>query len=182
MAYTIKKNLLLLTLCFALPLSLMAQEKENEEFRKFRLGLSLGHGYIPEASPTNDESVLILPTVGFELQYWFNEKWGLASKNDLEIAKYTVEHTEADNEELVRENPIIFALPVLYSPWDNELCFMLGPGIELESEENFYILRLGVSYEFEIGSGFDFSPELVYDLKDGLINSFTLAIGVGYRF
>jgi len=39
-----------------------------------------------------------------------------------------------------------------------------------------------VGSEFEIGNDWDFSPELIYDLKDSHINSLTLALGVGKRF
>jgi len=60
--------------------------------------------------------------------------------------------------------------------------FISGPGIEIDSHANFYVIRVGVGSEFEIGNDWDFSPELIYDLKDGHINSLTLALGVGKRF
>jgi hypothetical protein len=43
-------------------------------------------------------------------------------------------------------------------------------------------LRLGVGSEFELGNHLDFLPELIYDLKNGHINTLTLALGVGKRF
>jgi len=41
---------------------------------------------------------------------------------------------------------------------------------------------MGIGYEFELGKHWDFSPEFVYDLKNGHINSLTIAFGVGKRF
>jgi len=59
---------------------------------------------------------------------------------------------------------------------------LAGPGIEIEKEENFSVIRLGVGYEFEIGNSWDFEPEFIYDLKNEHLNSFTIAFGIGKRF
>ncbi len=153
----------------------------KHEFRNFRMAVNLGHGYIPSAT-TADNKFVVLPVWGLDFQYWFNSKWGIALKNDVEIANYFIEVTGKSSETLERENPVIISLPVLFSPWENGFTFLLGPGIELESGHNFSIFRLGVSYEFELSGHWDFAPELVYDLKDGHINALTIAIGVGKRF
>ena len=153
----------------------------KHEFKKFRVAVNLGHGYIPSAT-TADNKFVVLPVWGLDLQYWFNSKWGIALKNDVEIANYFIEVTSKSSENLERENPVIISLPVLFSPWENGFTFLLGPGIELESGHNFSIFRLGASYEFELSGHWDFAPELVYDLKDGHINALTIAIGVGKRF
>ena len=153
----------------------------DHEFKNFRIAINLGHGYIPSAE-TIDNKVLVLPVWGLDFQYWFNPKWGIALKNDVEIANYFIENTDGTTEKLERENPVIVSLPLLFSPWDNHLTFLLGPGIEFDSGHNFSIFRLGVSYEFELPGHWDFAPEFVYDLKDGHINAFTIAIGVGKRF
>ncbi len=149
----------------------------GHEFKKFRVAVNLGHGHIPTASMP-DNSFVAIPVWGLDFQFWFNEKWGVALKNDIEIAKYTV----SENTEQLRENPVIISLPVLFSPWDNGLTFLAGPGIELEEHQNFSVFRFGLGYEFEFGNHWDFAPEFVYDLKNGHINTFTIAIGVGKRF
>lgn len=154
---------------------------QEHEFKKFRVAINLGHCYIPAAT-TADNKFVVLPVWGLDFQYWFNSKWGIALKNDVEIANYFIEVTSKNSDNLERENPVIISLPVLFSPWENHLTFLLGPGIELESGHNLSIFRLGVSYEFEMAGHWDFAPELVYDLKDGHINALTLAIGVGKRF
>ena len=85
------------------------------------------------------------------------------------------------NKELERTNPIIVSAVFLYHPakgWN----FLVGPGIEFEENHNLFILRAGLAYEFELPGHWDFSPELVIDLKDGSIGAFTWGIGVGKRF
>ena len=154
------------------------EESTHHEFKHFRAAFAIGQAYIPEADLENGKFA-VLPTLGLELQYWFNKKWGLALKSDVEIAHYSIED---DGVTINRENPLIIALPVLFSPWDNEFSFIFGPGIEIEEHENFSIIRVGVSYEFEIGNHWDFAPEFIYDLKNGHVNSLTIAIGVGKRF
>ncbi len=155
---------------------------DHHEFKHIRLSALLGHAYIPEAKSEADEFVAI-PTFGFDIQYWFNHKWGVALKNDLEIANYIVEAKNGESSDIARKYPVIIALPVLYSPWDkSHFTFILGPGIEFDSSKNFNVIRMGVGSEFLIGNDWDFSPELIYDLKDGHINSLTLAVGVGKRF
>ena len=178
----IYKQVLILIIVIANGHYIIAQEHhETEEFKHFVAAFSIGHGFIPQANSSNS-SFVIIPTVGLDFQYWLNPKWGIALKSDLEIANYTVEGDDALETEIFRETPIIISIPIFYSPWDNELRFMAGPGIEFEENENFSILRLGVGYEFELGNDWGFSPEFIYDLKSGTINSFTIAFGVGKRF
>lgn len=154
----------------------------HHDFKHFRIAALLGHAYIPEAKSESDEFVAI-PTFGLDIQYWFNHKWGVSLKNDLEIATYLVEPKDGGTNEIVRDYPVIMALPVLFSPWERtHFTFILGPGIEIAPGKNFSVLRMGVGSEFKIGERWDFTPELIYDLKNGHINSLTLAIGVGRRF
>lgn len=156
-------------------------EYNEHEFKSFRVAFAIGHGYIPAANP-NGENFLIIPTLGLDFQYWLNKKWGISLKSDLEISNYLV--TDKSNVQVFveRENPFIVSLPILFNPWDNGLTFLAGPGIELEEHENFTIFRIGMGYEFEMAKHWDFEPEILYDLKDGHINSFTISFGVGKRF
>lgn len=182
----LKSYLLFITtfLVVAFSSSLYGQSHENEdthEFKHFRVAVALGHAYIPEASNGNTDFVVI-PAFGLEAQYWFNHKWGIALKSDIEIATYFVENNNGNSNEIIRKNPVIMALPVLFSPWNNHFTFILGPGIEFEEHKNFSVFRIGVGSEIEFGNHWDFAPEIIYDLKDGHINSLTIAIGVGKRF
>ena len=153
---------------------------DGHDFKHFRGAFALGQAYIPSATQ-GDVKFVVAPTIGLDIQYWITNKWGIALKNDIEIANYQVQ--ESDNASIIiRDTPVIIALPVLFSPWDNQFTFILGPGVELEGHENFFVFRAGVGSEFEVGNHWDFAPEIIYDLKDGHINSITFAIGVGKRF
>ena len=158
------------------------EHHEEHEFKHFRISASIGHGYIPEVS-SQSASLIIIPSIGVELQYWFNSKWGVAAKNDLEIANYIVEPDDGSSNKFIRNYPVIVSTPVLYKPWeDKKVSFFLGPGIEFEGHENFSVLRMGVGFEFEVGKHWDFAPEVIYDLKNEIINSLTVGIGIGRRF
>lgn len=178
------RPLLFLILFLLMGIVSYGQEHHNEthhEFKNFRIAAAIGHAYIPDAKTASDQFVMI-PTFGLEFQYWFSHKWGLGLKSDLEIANYVIQDSNG-NVDYVRENPVIMALPVLFSPWENRgFNFILGPGVEFEGHENFFVFRAGFGSEFEVGNHWDFAPEIIYDLKNGHINSLTIAIGIGKRF
>lgn len=154
---------------------------ETEEFKHFRVAMNIGHGYIPSASKENNTAV-VLPTWGLDLEYWFTEKWGMGFKGDVEIANYIIER-EGEEEHIEREKPLILTTTAFIKPWEtNGFIFFAGPGIEIEKEENFFVTRLGVAYEMHLPHHWDVAPEFIYDLKSGFVNSYTIAIGIGKRF
>ena len=154
--------------------------EEEHSFKHFRISGAIGQTYIPEATSGN-AAFVVVPTLGLDLQYWFKPRWGIGLKNDIELANYLVDDKDG-NSAVIRNNPVIIALPALFSPWESNFTFILGPGLEIESHENFFIFRAGVGSEFEIGNHWDFAPEIIYDLKNGHINTISFAIGVGKRF
>lgn len=95
----------------------------EHESKNFRIAVNLGHAYIPGASFEIEDHFVAIPVWGFDFQYWFNPNWGLALKNDIEIAKYIIDNSDDQSDSLLRNNPVIVSLPVLFSPWDNGLTF-----------------------------------------------------------
>ena len=152
----------------------------SHEFKHHRVAIILGHGHVFGAEDVNSgKSIVTVPTWGFDYQYWINEKFGVSLKSDIEIMDYLV--TLDDHTKVERNNPVIVSTVFLYHPakgWN----FLAGPGIEFEESHNLFIIRVGMGYEFEFPGHWDFAPELVFDLKDGHIGSFTWGIGVGKRF
>jgi hypothetical protein len=150
------------------------------EFKHHRVAVVIGHGHVFGAeSIGNGKDIVTIPTWGIDYQYWINEKFGASLKSDIEIMDYVV-HSGEENQ-IIRSNPVIVSTVFLYHPskgWN----FLAGPGIEFEESHNLFILRAGMAYEFEVGKHWDFSPEVVFDLKDGNIGCFTWGIGVGKRF
>ena len=153
---------------------------EAHEFKHHRVALIIGHGHVFGAEEVNsDKKIATMPTWGLDYQYWINRKFGLGLKSDIEIMDYVV--TLEDHTETERNNPLIVSTVFLYNPAKGWNLFT-GPGIEFEESHNFFVIRAGVGYEFELPGHWDFAPEIVFDLKDGHIGAFTWGIGVGKRF
>ena len=142
----------------------------------FRAAVLIGHTFIP-MGPSPDR--LAVPSWGLDLEYWFNHKWGAGLHNDLEIETFLVEH-EGHEEVLTREYPLVITLDALYKPW-KQLVLLAGPGWEFEPNEDFFLIRSGVEYEFELGHGWDLSPAFVYDTRQGAYDTWTISLGVGKR-
>jgi len=173
----------LVALLITLPIGVNAQDQKEEESEKFahhRIALVLSHTHVPQgASSVNESEPLIIPSWGLDYEYWVSEKWAIGLHSDMEVSTYVIEDQEGV--ELERERPVILSLVGIYNPWQT-VQFVAGFGREFEGNENFWVYRLGLEYEIEIGSEWDVAPSLVLDLKEATYNSWTLGIGVGKRF
>ena len=161
-----------------------AQEGEHKseyhEFSTWRIGFGFGQTYLPAGQHESEEvSMLVLPTVGLDIHYWFNPRFGLALKNELEIQYYVIENEYYN--ELEREYPFIIVLVAMYK-LKNGPSFYLGPGVELEKNKNFFILKGGMEYELELGKHWDVTPEIYYFSKEGKVGGFGAAVTFGKRF
>jgi len=140
----------------------------------------LSHTHVPKGfQSSSGGSTVIVPSWGFNYEYWFNHKFAIGLHSDMEIATYIIE--KEDGSELERERPIIAALVGIYAPWKG-LELIAGFGKEFETHENFWVYRFGVEYEIEIGDHWDIAPGLVFDIKENLYDSWTIGLGVGKRF
>lgn len=151
---------------------------EEHEFKNFRIGAVMYHTYIGTKT-LEGKDVLIMPSVGLDVEYWLNEKWGIGSHNDLEHTSFIVKHGDA--EILERETPLLLTVDALWKPWKG-LVLLAGPGIELEKEENLLVFRGGLEYEIEIGSHWDVAPTIFYDSRVDAYDTFSIGIGIGKRF
>ncbi|MEO1808788.1 MAG: hypothetical protein AAFU33_28550, partial [Bacteroidota bacterium] len=62
------------------------------------------------------------------------------------------------------------------------MVLFVGPGIELEKEENFAVLRMGIEYMAYVNDYISFSPTLFYDFRIDAYNTLSIGIGMGYKF
>ena len=155
-------------------------EPEHHDFKHWRIAGGIGHSFLPAGNHTSDEvSVLVIPTIGIDFQYWFNQKFGLALKNELEIISYVLD--KGNTNELKREYPLISVLVAMYK-LHNGPSFYLGGGIEYEKNHNFFIGKAGIEYELELGRHWDVTPELYYFNKDGEFGGFGITVTFGKRF
>ena len=181
------RYLILFTLFFtilAFPKDSLAQHEETTHPSSpehtsgyVRLAVLIGHTFIPKG-PSHDR--LAVPSWGVDLEYWINHKWGFGLHNDIEIETFLVDH-DGHEEVLTREYPLVLTLDALYKPW-KQLVLLVGPGWEFEPTEDFFLVRAGVEYEFEMGHGWDFSPTFFYDSRRNAYDTWTIALGVGKRF
>ncbi|MBO1254693.1 hypothetical protein J3L16_03210 [Alteromonas sp. 5E99-2] len=58
----------------------------------------------------------------------------------------------------------------------------IGPGIEITSDEEIFITRVGLLYEFEFENGFTLSPQLHYDIHAGADNAVVFGLAFGRSF
>lgn len=169
-----KKNILVIVITF---ISLIATAQE-EHFKHFRISPVLSHTYIPTSTSEGDK-VVIVPSLGLDLEYWVNEKWGFGLHNDLELETFEV---EKEHELFIeKEFPVVLTFDALYKFHENWV-LVLGTGVELEKQENLFIIRTGIEYEVEIGNHWDVSPTILYDYRAHNFGTWAVGIGIGKRF
>lgn len=157
------------------------EEHSHEAITHHRLALVIGHTHVPKAfqSTTGGTGTIIVPSWGFNYDYWFNPKWAIGLHMDMEIATYIIEDNTGSH--LERERPIIVSIVGTYKPWKG-LLLGIGFGKEFEPHHDFWVYRFGVEYEIELGHHWDIAPALVFDVKEDFYDSWTIGLGVGRRF
>ena len=148
--------------------------KQSE--RGFRIAAVLGHTYI-----SNDgmDGNIYIPSWGLDLDYWFNHTWGIGLHNDVEIENFIV---EKDNSEVIeRVNPLVFTLDALYH-LGSGFVVSIGPGVELDQNESFFLARLGLEFEYDINENVYLMPTLFHDQRFNGYSTTSIGIGLGYKF
>lgn len=160
------------------PAQTLDQHAGTHEFKHWRVGAMMYHTYI--GTRTSDGmGTLIVPSLGLDLEYWFNEKWGIGSHNDIELISFEVERGRENF--LRRETPVLLTVDALWKPWKG-LVLLAGPGIEIEPNENLFVFRAGLEYEIEFGTHWDIAPTIFYDNRADAYDTFSMGIGIGRRF
>lgn len=150
--------------------------KRHNLFPHFRGAVFISHTFIPAVA---ENTRVAIPSYGLDLEYWFNHDWGIGLHNDLELESFIIEQ---DHEEfLERDYPLVSSLDLLYRPWKG-LVFQIGPGIEIDRNETFFLFRLGMEYEIELGHHWDLYPTFFYDTREDAFTTISLGLGVGKRF
>ncbi|MCI5082455.1 MAG: hypothetical protein MRY78_12215 [Saprospiraceae bacterium] len=159
--------------------SLHAQHVDTEKHHDssfFRAAVELGHTFIPEA---HSGDLTVVSSWGLDLEYWLNHRWGFGLHNDLELETFIVKGEEG--EQVERVYPLVFTLEGFYTIYEG-LVFQIGPGIELEPSENFFLIRFGFEYKVPIGEKWDMAPTFFYDRRYEAYDTWTVGICVGRHF
>ncbi|MEL4308019.1 hypothetical protein [Joostella sp. CR20] len=158
-----------------------SEEGEEEEFKRNKLALFLGYSWIPqgENETTGENEVLFVPSLGFSYEYWFSEKWGIGTYNDIEIVKYKVEKEE-ENSELERENAFSLAVGAVYEiipKWTA----IVGGGVDIDKNETLPILHLASEYVILEKNETELSVSLSYNYKK-YYDTFSIGFVYGFKF
>ncbi|UCG67222.1 MAG: hypothetical protein JSW12_09655 [Deltaproteobacteria bacterium] len=104
-------------------------------------------------------------TVGLTYEYRLNELFGIGG-----FAEYTGGHFDKWSA----------GVPLFMRPY-GEFRFAFAPGFEHNHDEEEFLFRAGVAYEFKLSDPWVLVPELNVDFVDGEeVYVFGLAIGFGY--
>jgi len=160
---------------------LAAQEhEEREPLKRHSLALFTGYTWVPKGDPHegDPEGTVIAPTIGIDYSFWISHKFAVGLYNDFELSTYVVQ-TSADTL-IPREYAYVGALVGIYEPVRG-LELYAGPGMELETHKNFFVLKVGFEYAFAIANGWATGVVLGYDFKEEY-NSWAFGISVARRF
>jgi hypothetical protein len=166
--------LILATIC-----QINAQEHDhhNEKLGDgsgFRIVGIIGHTLVNNEGLDN----VFVPSWGLDVEYWFNKRWGIGLHNDVEIETFVIRN--AENDEIERVNPLVLTLDALYQ-FGNGFVITLGPGVELEKDESYYLFRFGIEYEKDISPSFYLLPNLFLDQRFDGYNTWNIGLGIGLR-
>lgn len=151
-------------------------ESASHFFPHFRAAAFISHTFIPAAA---ENTRVAIPSYGLDLEYWLNPSWGIGLHNDLELETFIIE--QEHRELLDREFPLVSSLDILIRPWKG-LVFQIGPGVEIDRNQTFFLFRLGLEYEVELGHHWDLYPTFFYDAREDAFTTFSVGLGVGKRF
>jgi len=175
------KKLVFIYLLMGFSLGLKAQhEEEHEEFKHHRVALFMGNSHIPAGDPAIGRTgTIIVPTWGLDYEFWFNHQLALGWYSDIEIQSYVI---NSDNhQDLEREYPIITSVVLVYVPWKT-LSIYVGPGLEIERNESFFVTKIGVEYGIELPNHWDLAPGISYDNKEGEFDAWSFGFSIGKKF
>ena len=140
------------------------------------LTLVTASAFVPNSFSDNTNDILIVPVYGLNYDFQFNRKWGAGFHTDIVLQQFKVE-THDNHKELIRENPVSIAAIIFFKP-HHRWKILGGYGVEVEKNENFQLIRIGVEYGIEIPKNWELGFIFENDFK---INGYyTMLLGIGF--
>jgi len=165
-------NNTVLLLFVVLSTTCLAQEAEPESFKpRIRGAIMMANAHVPQASE-GEKKIAIIPTWGFDVDYVFHKRWSVALQSDIKIQSFEIENEDVI---LERTNPVALAA-VLHFHCQRNWSFYFGPGYEFEQHENFFLVKVGMEYSFEITEDFEIALNLIYENKEEVYDGITFGI------
>ncbi len=171
-----KKIFLLTVISFSAGFVLAQETESNEHKPKIRGAIMMANSHIPKATE-GGKSVHVVPTWGIDVDYFFHSRWSVGFQSDVKLQSFEVEE---NNVELERSYPLAIS-GVLHYHALRHWSFYAGPGYEIESHENLFLVRLGTEYSFEITENFEIALNLIYENKQEVYDAWTFGIAFNKR-
>src|SRR6187549_1008069 len=106
-----KKVLLLIVLNGLINISVIAQEEEGSANKpKIRGAILMANSHVPKATE-GGKKVTIIPTWGFDIDYFFHPRWSVALQGDVKLQSFEVEDSHLA---LERSYPVALATVLHY--------------------------------------------------------------------
>ncbi len=172
--------LLILTSTVALAQEDKSIHSDNHSKSFHSLTLMAANAFIPNSFSDDTNEILIVPVYGLNYDYQFNRKWGLGVHTDILLQQFKVEK-QSNHEEVVRENPVSITAILFFKP-HHRWKILGGYGIEIEKNENFQLLRIGVEYGIELPKNWELGFAFEGDFKINGYYSMLLGIGFTKKF
>ena len=151
----------------------IAQEIESEEFKpKIRGAIMMANSHVPTATE-GGKKVTIIPTWGFDVDYFFHPRWSVALQGDIKLQSFEVE--DHNKVALQRTNPFALTMALHYHAL-RHWSFYTGPGYEFEKHKNLFLVKVGTEYSFEITEDFEIALNLIYENKQEVYDAWTFGV------
>jgi len=145
-----------------------------------KITLVMANSIIKNSFEEQGNSIRLVPTFGFNYDYFFNGRWGIGLHTDILLQQYKVE-VHNNHEELIRENPVAICGMLLFKP-HHKWVLMAGYGIEAEKNHSFQMIRMGVEYAIELPKHWELGFSLEFDYKIKTQNSLMFGLGFSRLF
>jgi len=149
-----------------------AQEIEVNSYQpKIRGAIMMANSHVPNAFE-GDKKVVVIPAWGFDVDYLFHPRISIALQGDIKLQSFEVED---DDIMLARTNPFSITI-VLHYHLVRHWSIYSGPGYEFETHENFFMVKFGTEYSFEITGDFEIALNLIYEKKEDVYDAVTFGV------
>ncbi len=167
---------------------MIAQEKKEgeEQFKGEELvfhhsvAIVIGYATVFKGRDENGKrKTLSLPLWGIDYNYHFSHRWALGLHTDIITENFEAE--KEGGEEIERNHPVVPVILTTFTPvphWG----FLIGPGMEYEEKESFFLVRAGIEYSGELPKEWEVFGSLGYDFKWDAYDTWTIGIGIAKFF
>ncbi|MGN6645056.1 MAG: hypothetical protein ACTHJT_00890 [Cytophaga sp.] len=164
-------------ICFLLLLlsyNLFAQEGENT-FKRHRLTLMMANSHVSKVI-NEQSSFFIIPTWGFDYDYFLTKRFALGMKNDIKLSEFEI---EPESDEIIqRTYPVCTSVMATGKVW-KELSVFGGPGYEFSHKsKSFFQLIVGAEYGFELKEDLELSLNFSYENKLNYYSAWMFGFGM----